>query len=75
MADEREGADNNNINDDMGNQLQLLPGECSLNSITNQTKRWHTSEGKKINTKPQFVCCADFSEAIQLIRVTLINPD
>lgn len=29
MADEREGADNNNINDDMGNQLQLLPGECA----------------------------------------------
>ncbi|KAK2858262.1 hypothetical protein Q7C36_006181 [Tachysurus vachellii] len=26
MADDREGADNNNINDDMGNQLQLLPG-------------------------------------------------
>ncbi|TSK42086.1 Protein cereblon [Bagarius yarrelli] len=26
MADEREEADNNNINADMGNQLQLLPG-------------------------------------------------
>ena len=42
MADERGGGDNNNVEDNMGNQLQLLPGEKVEKQLVSYTRALST---------------------------------